>query len=516
MIHNELFGRIMLTDRQSRFVLGLAAVLLIAFVLYGAAGVRGTDQYWYVADVAKLADGGPAVTNSVFPAFVQEGLRPPYPMLHNILPMYLAVPFAKVIGAYQGWIVLNLVSLAVTAVLMLAALRRFTDGVTAKLAVSFFLLMPNTVWLSMQPLAEVAILPFVMATMYLVVRAGDRPLLWWLAMVMLGGLFLARQNCILLFPLLLLGYLLVTRKQSVSRRVGGTVLLLATGSLFVWIEARFFPSSGLGYAGILATRSHEVDVWNSFFLLQPQEFWLPGLMANGFRSLLDLFISPGISLQVFYLPFNLLLVATLLSMRRFRPSREMWRAIAFTTALIGILVVTTFFYRNAPRYLLAVTPPLLIVAAVASSGGRKMMLRWSPVLLVCGLLFLAVPVDGLMAFKTRKMSVQEREVRHALRTCFDRNVPSTDPVAVEASAKPIQLAQYVLRPRTAVFVRLKDNRPEDVLQYLKYTGSRWILCRESSPLHPFLELGPPLCNALPGSFSGYRLYPILTSNTGHN
>src|SRR5919108_5969848 len=69
----------------------IVAVLLIFTVLVwiGASGVRGSDQYWYVADVESLIEGHGVQSNEVYPAAIRDGVTSlPRPFVHNILNVY--------------------------------------------------------------------------------------------------------------------------------------------------------------------------------------------------------------------------------------------------------------------------------------------------------------------------------------------------------------------------------------------------------------------------------------------
>jgi len=45
----------------------VAFTVSIALIIYATNGVRGTDQYWYLADVSTLSAGNPPTTNLYYP-----------------------------------------------------------------------------------------------------------------------------------------------------------------------------------------------------------------------------------------------------------------------------------------------------------------------------------------------------------------------------------------------------------------------------------------------------------------
>src|SRR5262245_8093548 len=81
----------------------IVAVLLIFIVLVwiGASGLRGSDQYWYVADVESLIGGHGVQSNEIYPVTVRDGVASlPRPFVHNILNVYVAAIPALLFGAY--------------------------------------------------------------------------------------------------------------------------------------------------------------------------------------------------------------------------------------------------------------------------------------------------------------------------------------------------------------------------------------------------------------------------------
>jgi hypothetical protein len=97
--------------------LGMVVVGLTAFAASG--GVRGTDQFWYVADVETLVRDHANIGNTVFPvALLGPSPVMPPPFIHNILSMYVAAVPALVLGPFGGWLALNTVATLATASLI--------------------------------------------------------------------------------------------------------------------------------------------------------------------------------------------------------------------------------------------------------------------------------------------------------------------------------------------------------------------------------------------------------------
>src|SRR5262245_9247276 len=155
-------------SRASVLLAVAVAAIFIVLVWVGTSGVRGSDQYWYVADVESLIDGHGVQTNEIYPVTVRYEVGTLHrPFVHHILNTYgVALP-ALHFGSYGCWIAVNLASSLLTSFLIFCTVVRFTDSRTAALAVSAsYLLLPLTVWLTTQPLAEASIAPLVALTVY--------------------------------------------------------------------------------------------------------------------------------------------------------------------------------------------------------------------------------------------------------------------------------------------------------------------------------------------------------------
>ena len=91
-------------------ILGTAVLISVAFA---ASGVRGTDQYWYLADVLTLIEGGDPLSNLYFPRAVLDGTANYF--AHSGPSLHLSAMVGKIVGPYNGWLVVNLISHAIIA-----------------------------------------------------------------------------------------------------------------------------------------------------------------------------------------------------------------------------------------------------------------------------------------------------------------------------------------------------------------------------------------------------------------
>lgn len=87
----------------------LTAVFLVIVALVGAGGLRRSHQYWHIADVDSLVHGSKE-TNDLYPGLIMLNISylNTKPFIHNILTLYLIIPFAYLLTPYWGWIAYNI------------------------------------------------------------------------------------------------------------------------------------------------------------------------------------------------------------------------------------------------------------------------------------------------------------------------------------------------------------------------------------------------------------------------
>src|SRR5438105_5353116 len=134
------------SDRGPVLALTVAFSVLCACVLVTSGYIRGTDQFWYVADVESLTHGQ-YVTNNIYPANLVSPGPLPRSFVHNNVTLYIAVPLARLLGGQAGWLATNLACTFGSALLVWLSLRR-PSAKAAALAASFLLLFPVTIWLT--------------------------------------------------------------------------------------------------------------------------------------------------------------------------------------------------------------------------------------------------------------------------------------------------------------------------------------------------------------------------------
>ena len=137
-------------------LLAIAIVLASLLIVYGAAGLRGSDQYWYVADVAKIVSGGEHVTNNFFPGpMLRDGsVTAKNYFMHNS-PVLVAVAWvSKLANPYVAWIIVNTIFQFLCLICVFLVLVQLTDKKVAVFCSILYVLSPIAIWQTINPLLE--------------------------------------------------------------------------------------------------------------------------------------------------------------------------------------------------------------------------------------------------------------------------------------------------------------------------------------------------------------------------
>ncbi len=131
----------------------LAALMLVAMLL-SAYGVRGTDQYWYLADVITLIQGDQPFSNLYFPRVLIENREDANYFIHNGPVLYLSALIGGILGPFNGWLTVNVVCHLITAFCVYVTALRYTTH-TISISSSFlYFISPIAVWQSMNMMQE--------------------------------------------------------------------------------------------------------------------------------------------------------------------------------------------------------------------------------------------------------------------------------------------------------------------------------------------------------------------------
>jgi|GEM_PF-4688855 len=141
-----------LAGPTATLVAGAAVLLALVLVVYAAEGPRGTDQYWYIADVQTLAAGREPLSNTWFPMGLlrAEADATTYsaPFYHNGPLLHLAAALERrlPIGTYAIWLTINALCLLITVWVVWQWLRRRVGLEVAGWTAAFAAIAPVTYW----------------------------------------------------------------------------------------------------------------------------------------------------------------------------------------------------------------------------------------------------------------------------------------------------------------------------------------------------------------------------------
>lgn len=147
-----------LSSRKIQFtVLAITTMVALTVFLYGANGIRGTDQYWYLGDVETLISKQDPLTNIVYPAKLlrEHGASStPNYFMHNGPLLHLVAHLSRDSDPYHIWILLNLISHIAVAAVIFAICKSYTTAHIAVWLTSLYLLSPIAIWQSINMLQE--------------------------------------------------------------------------------------------------------------------------------------------------------------------------------------------------------------------------------------------------------------------------------------------------------------------------------------------------------------------------
>ena len=355
------------------FILALLSLmLLVGNVIYGAVGLRGTDQYWYVGDLRMSKITGMPVTNAIYPTAIRlnakASLEALPPRIHNVPVTYLADLVYR-IGAtdYLAWVYVNFfISLIVAAsVYLVAKSQRYH---TAYIASAFFLSFPLTLWLSINALADMSL---ALGSSLLLLGAAilSRTLenseeRTWLGLLItaLGSLlmFYTRDNYVLLFPAQVVVTFWVCRSHR-KRWISATSILVVTG-LLAALKPVFFPqyvNSGTMSALMSGTPSDNI-LMSSYNHLSHVPFSASELFVKAVDGLRNAVLPTGPSEVITVTLVVIVAVAALYVFRKDHNSRilRFWMFV-----VIFIYLTTAAFFQSQDRYIFALVPFVAVFGA---------------------------------------------------------------------------------------------------------------------------------------------------------
>jgi hypothetical protein len=324
-------------------------------------------------------------------------------------------------------------------------------------------------------------LPFVMGA--ILIAASLRSDAARVAMLALpiGLLFLCRQSYIVVLVAVPVAYLLIARSRSIARRSIPFLALLVAAAVPILLRGYLFPGSTLGYRDLLMSRGVGATGMAMYFGCKHTSFSIATMLSMGVGGVIETVLTRPLQLIVFYGPFNLLVLASLIVIWRWRSVPPRFRTlVGLSFAMLLVHFATSFFYNSQPRYILPVTPVLLVTVTVVS--GRRLISRGRMVKVGAAAALMIFAGLGVGIARTaHQLSTEDARIRGSLAETVRQHIPAAEAVAVEGTGRYL-LAAFVCRPRMVAFVRHCAWNPGAASEFLTTQQARWLLCTKGSPL----------------------------------
>jgi len=445
------------TRSSQLFIIGLAAFVALCAVQYGSNGVRGTDQYWYVADVDRLANDQPPVTNNYFPGpMLRNGAVPESNFIMHNGPMLHIVSFLKNFGSsYNVWIVINTLCHFIVAGCIWMAARRISNPTISALTTAAYLLSPIAIWQTINPLLE----------MYLSALLGLQVLCYFYRDYLLCKIALTCfmaigviSHPIFVVPAFCWGAMLVIESTSSNRLKTAVVVccyFIALAYLLVsagnWFPSSFQPDMRAIVASVVPGKSNMF--WHYAEAVPPIT---TSLMIAKLKAALNAHLF-NIRYAPMYVFTNLAIVSTLYLLIFYM--KAWWKVLVplglFGSQYFAMIVLQ----QNHPRFqqIVVVVSFLCIAAAMKELGVVAWLQnRWTQMSIAAGFLCLVCCL-GFITHVSRGESSFEREQLAKLQQQLQL-IPEESRV-VGFDLMPHNPFSYIVQPRDILFLR-SDMLPD--------------------------------------------------------
>ncbi len=497
----------------------LVAILLTVFlllVIFASSGVRGSDQFWYLAEVESILHGQGVQTNNIFPpAAYNDKPNLPLPFIQNSPIVYIPLLLGFFVGAYKGWILTNLIFAILTALLIYKIVKKYTVPKIALSTAIVYLLLPLTFWQTTQVLVEVIIAFFVVLLIYIYTNFEEDSILkYFLLTIVSIFLMLSKMNFL---PVLVLIAILYVFHNGISKKtitIGISFVIL--GCLAYGLLNPLFPNQSSSFhnqqpalniinVGVPG-KSTNMD---SYFNIKPgvisKSQLVENLMIKAKYNLKQQFISRDKAGLIFYLPFNIMIIFLFYLFYIYKKKKDKKLLyIAFIGAFfLALHLATIIIFQNQFRYMLMVLPVLTVVSGVAlgewvkSKSINLNSLLSNLVFIVVLMLLLATNTS--LAIHLRSEGLNDGIKREQLVQFADEMIPVQDTLIVENCDSYLMIG-YVLNPRYVLWVtNTYDN--EDYIKLANNVNARWLLCEYDSVIIEKMNLENNLQQDLPEPYS---------------
>ncbi len=502
---NLKIKKLFTTNQRTCVFLFFLTLLFIFLNLYAASALRGDDQYWYVADMEQLVQGGPYITNNVYPTqILSPGSFEPQPFIHNILNIYFAVPASMLLGAFHGWVATNIIASIVTSVLIGLIVYKISGKWPAVIAYSIYLFLPLTIRQTSQPQAEATIAPLVVFFIWLYIRAESKKM-WFFLALNACALYYCRLTFLPILLVLPFWYLFNQEQLKPGNYIfAAGLLVFAVVAIYlkkiIFVQGLNVPLWAI-FNNAVPGKTDNMAV---FYQVAPKPVLLENLWLKLKAGLIYQFFPKSWKWQIFHLPFNLLVVSSV-SLCFLKKSKPIRRLIHCSVFFLLIHILTVTIAENQFRYMLTAMPVFVTGGIVFLHQFLSFLHRDIKFALTLIFMLMIFVVDLFLAQSLHMNGLKESRIRAHIKPVFETTIPDDDVVMVEGIGK-YQLLGYVLRPRLVVFI--KEGYTKEQYKTIKNkSDAEWLICPKSSSVKDYYETRTThdIAN-LPEPFKDYQIY----------
>jgi 4-amino-4-deoxy-L-arabinose transferase-like glycosyltransferase len=449
------------------------------------AGLRGSDQYWYVADTETLLKGGGVYTNCHYPVRVLRG-EEANPFIHNVPQVYLAAIPGLVFGAFNGWIVMNVLLNFGIAFLVYLMLKRKVQLYISASAAIFYLLCPISFWLSSQPLAE-PFLAFIFTFIIYVYLNPDKfgyGNVRYLLLIFLSVLLsLSRYNFLPVLIMVAFVYFIENRREKNILFKSISILL---GSLIILMIFKSFMPDNSSFISAVEELLIKKDSFGmvGFSGIESDTLPLKGIIENIYGRIIDALKTQFFSFDrlsiLFYVPFNLMIILILL-LHRFSDNSEDKIPVIMTLFVLILHLLTAIAFQNQFRYLLPYYPAIIVLFFIQLNSFLKQhfaKLISAPLFIAILCSVLNIIINTHIAINAIDDANTHRIFRDNTQRIFNSIIPVSDNVMIASNSV---VTHYILRPRKVVIVN-ESYTHEQLMLMLKSLDIRWLICEQLSSI----------------------------------
>lgn len=451
----------------------LSFVLSIVLIWFGADGVRGTDQYNYLADTETIISGSAPITNLQFPAKIlrEEDWPTPAWFHHNGPSIYIAATIGKIVGAYKGWIVMNIVSHLVTALCIWLILRSHANVRTANWICSAYLLSPTAIWLGINVLQEMFFSAVVASTIAgIIYRRRALGLLVAVLSIFVGvvshPIFLPVS---LLFSVFLFIELLLGSHDRVAKFFCSIVLAVGTYYLIV-VKSSYFPSSFQPNLLAIITSSVPGESNMYWHYSTDQRVINTELLLGKLNAAVNRHFFRPMEIPFFAFTNVAILCCLYLLVKHVRKA---WLVVLVPSLFLGIYISMIVLQQNQPRYQQIVAAAVFVLIGIAWYRSKVTVPAYALIfVLFCN----AIVGSYLARVASRDANFEAIELASFVKKLEALGVEETARVAAFDLSPHSPLA-ISLKPRELLSVRTDMMNDQDISTALKRFKPSYVLVK---------------------------------------